>query len=263
MDWSLLLLRVALIFYCLGFVNSLVPVLGGGRRTLRLTPWIAALGALTHTGALVALGLRLQRCPLETLPEVLSVLGWAAVPIYLFAHWRYGLEVLHVIILPLVLVVLFVANLLPRPLVPVAPALAPALLRFHLTVIALAVAALFLSFAASLVYVLIDRALKSKRPARFFLRLPSLERCDSVGRMSLLWAFPLLTLGIITGAIASAALGNAVWAWRPRETLAVLAWVILGVVVVARLGWGWRGRNAALLTIVGFSAVLLRMLGVY
>jgi ABC-type uncharacterized transport system permease subunit len=130
-------------------------------------------------------------------------------------------------------------------------------------VIVLAVAALFLAFATSLVYVLIDRALKSKRPARFFLRLPSLERCDVVARTALLWAFPVLTLGIITGAIASAALGNAAWAWHPRETLAILAWVILGIVVVARLGWGWRGRNAALLTITGFTALLLRMLGVY
>ncbi|MGH2670015.1 MAG: cytochrome c biogenesis protein CcsA, partial [bacterium] len=119
------------------------------------------------------------------------------------------------------------------------------------------------SFAASLAYLLVDRALKAKRPARFVTRLPSLERCDSVGRISLLWAYPLLTLGIVTGAVASAASRHTFWAWQPNETLAVLAWAILGVVVLARLGWGWRGRSSAILTIVGISSLLLRMLGVY
>jgi ABC-type uncharacterized transport system permease subunit len=262
MEWSLRLLRVALVFYCLGFVSCFVPVLAGGSRTVRLTPWLAAAGAIAHTGALVALGVALGRCPLVTLPEILSAVGWAAVLIYLVTYVRYRIEVLHVIILPLVLVVLFVSNLLPEALVPVAEPLRPSLLRFHVGVIVLAVAALFVTFAASLVYILVDRALKAKRRARFFLKLPSLERCDRIGKVSLLWAFPLLTLGIITGATVSASVHRTLWTWEPRETLAVLAWVILGVVVVARIGWGWRGRNAALLTILGFCAILVRMLGV-
>jgi ABC-type uncharacterized transport system permease subunit len=263
MDWSLLLLRAALLLYLLGFVNALVPLLLGSRRTVRATPWLAAGGALAHTAGLVANGLALGRCPLATLPEVLSALAWAAVLIYLVTWWRSGLEVLHPIILPLVLVVLCISNLLPEGVVPVSDTLRPAVLRFHLTAIVLGVGALFVTFAASLLYVVVDRLLKAKRPPRAALRLPSLEICDSVGRVSLLWAFPLLTFGIVSGALVSAGLGRPFWNWEPRETLAILAWVILGVVVVARLGWGWRGRNAALLTIVGFAAVLLRMLGVY
>jgi len=262
MNWSLLLLRVALLFYALAFVATFVPVLSGSRRTVRVTPWLAAAGVLAHTGALLALGLALGRCPLGTLPEVLSVLAWAVVLVYLGMVWRYRLEVLHAIILPLVLVVLFVSNVLPEEVVPIAAPLRPWLRPLHLTVIIFGMAALFVTFAASLVYVLVDRALKAKRPARFFLALPSLETSESVGRTSLFWAYPLLTLGIVTGAIYSAGLTGHFWSWRSRETLAVLAWLILGVVVVARLAWGWRGRKAAILTIVGFAAVFLRMLGI-
>jgi len=262
MDWSLALLRIALGFYCLGFVTSFVPV--PARLTIgRLTPWLAILGWVAHTGALVSLGVALKRCPLATLPEVLSALAWSAVLVYLAAFWRWRLEVLHVVILPLVLIVLFVSGLLPPDVIPVTESLRPSLLRFHLTVIIFGVAALFITFAASVAYVLLDRALKSKSPARSSLKLPSLESCDSVGQASLLWAFPLMTLGIITGAVVSASINHTFWAWQPRETLAVLAWAILAVVVVARLGWGWRGRKVALLTIVAFGFVLLRMLGVY
>lgn len=262
MDFSLVLLRTALAFYCLGFVNSFVPHLAR-LKTARFTPHLALLGWVAHTGALWALGVGLERCPLGTVPEVLSVLAWSVIAIYLVVFWRYRLEVLHVVILPLVLVVLFVSGLLPEDLIPVGARLRPSLLRFHLTVIIFAVAALCITFAASLAYVLLDRALKAKRPGRLFAKLPSLEICDSVGQMSLLWAFPLMTLGIVTGAIVSASINHTFWTWEPKEILAVLAWAILAVVVVARIGWSWRGRNAALLTIVAFVAVLLRMLGVY
>ncbi len=262
MDWSLLLLRGALLFYALAFVNTFVPVLTGGRRTARFTPWLAVAGAFAHTGAIVTLGLALDRCPVGTLPEVLSILAWTTVLVYLVIVWRYRIEVLHAIILPMVLVVLFVSDLLPGQVVPIAEPLRPWLRPLHIFVIVLAVAALFITFAASLVYVLVDRALKAKRPARFFLALPSLERCENVGRTSLFWAYPLLTLGIITGAIFSASLYGHFWTWKPQETLAILSWMILGIVVVARLGWGWRGRKAAILTIVGFAAVFLRMLGI-
>ncbi len=262
MDWSLVLLRIALAAYGLGFVASFVPA-PGRLAAGRLTPWLTGAGWAAHTGSLVGLGIAMKGCPLATLPGVLSALAWSAVAVYLAAFWRWRLEVLHVLVLPLVLVVLFVSGRLPEEVIPVGEPLRPTLWIVHLTVIIFGVAALFVTFAASVAYVLLDRALKSKSPRRFLPRLPSLEICDSVSQVSLRWAFPLMTLGIITGAVLSASLKHAFWAWQPQETLAVLAWAILAVVVVARQGWGWRGRKAALLTIVAFGCVLLRMLGVY
>jgi ABC-type uncharacterized transport system permease subunit len=263
MDWGLAFLRAALIFYALGFLAALAPLLSEGRRrTGGLTPWLALTGAACHTAALFALGWSLQRCPLSTLPETLSALSWASVLLYLAVWWVYRIEVLHVVILPLSIVVLFVSKIMPGEVLPVAAPMRAPLLRLHLTTIILGVAALFITFAASLVYLIIDRALKAKRPARFFASLPSLERCDRIGRQSLLWAFPLLTFGIVTGAVVNESLTGNPWAWRPRETLAVIAWALLGLVLAARLGWGWRGRKSALLTILGFGLVFLRMLGI-
>jgi ABC-type transport system involved in cytochrome c biogenesis permease subunit len=262
MDASLVFLRIALLCYGLGFLVVLVPLLGGGRRAVVVTPWLAAAGAIAHTGAMVTLSLALGRCPVETLPEVLSALAWVAVLVYLAAWARCRLDVLHLIILPLVLVIMMVSEILPARIVPLAEGLKPTVLRFHLTAIILGVAALFITFAASLVYVLVDRVLKSKRALRFSLPLPSLQRSDAIARLSLMWAFPILTIGIITGAVLNAAETGSYWSWNPRETLSLIAWGILAVVVVARAGWGWQGRRAAILTILGFAAVFLRMLGI-
>jgi ABC-type transport system involved in cytochrome c biogenesis permease subunit len=262
MNLSLVLLRIALLCYGLGFLAVLIPLLGGGRRVVKVTPWMAGAGAIAHTGAMVALSLALGRCPIETLPEVLSALAWVTVLVYLAAWARYRLDVLHLIILPMVLVIMVVSKILPDDIVPLADGLRPSMLRFHLTAIILGVAALFITFAASLVYVIVDRVLKSKRAPRFSLSLPSLQRSDAIARLSLMWAFPILTIGIITGAILNAAETGTYWSWNSRENLSLIAWVILAVVVVARVGWGWRGRKPAILTIFGFAAVFLRMLGV-
>lgn len=259
---ALFLLRAALLFYAAGFVTAFRPIAGEGRRGIWLTPWLAGAGALFHTLSLFALGWGLKRCPLGTLPEVLSALAWASVIIYLAVWWRYRVEVLHVIVLPLSIIVLFISKVMPGEVLPVPEHLRPSILRFHLGSIVLGVAALFITFAASLLYLIVDRALKAKRPVQFFRTLPSLDGCDRIGRLSLMWAFPLLTLGIVTGAIYTESLTGSPWTWQPRETLAILSWIILGIVVVARIGWGWRGRRAAYLTLLGFGMVFLRMLGV-
>jgi ABC-type uncharacterized transport system permease subunit len=262
MNAALICLRAALALYALGFGTALYALIAEKTRPLAFTPWVAGLGWLCHTAALLFLGWSLKRCPLATLPEVLSALAWASVLVYLVVSLRTTITVLHIIVLPLSMIVLVLSKVLPGTMLPVAEPLRASVLRFHLTAIILGVAALTVTFAASVAYVVADRALKSKRPGRYFQMLPSLEGCDRLGRRSLLLAFPLLTLGIVTGAIANENLTGTAWTWQPRETLAVLSWVLLGIVVVARVGWGWRGRKAALLTILGFSLVFLRMLGV-
>jgi ABC-type uncharacterized transport system permease subunit len=262
LDAALNFLRAALVLYGAGFATALAAVLREGTRAARWTPWIASAGALFHTAGMFALGRALGRCPLGTLPEVLAGMSWAAIVIYLFVWWRYRVEVLHIVVLPLALIVLIISKILPDEMIPVEPAMQPALLDIHLGTIIIAVGVLFVTFAASLVYLVVDRALKAKKPARFFRSLPSLEGCDRMGRLSLLWGFPLLTFGIVTGAIVNDAKYGYPWAWQTRETLSILAWLLLAVVLVARLGWGWRGRKPAFITLVGFGLVFLRMFGV-
>jgi len=83
-----------------------------------------------------------------------------------------------------------------------------------------------------------------------------------MGKLSLMWGFPLLTLTIVTGGIWSANFRSRYWLWEGKETFALLAWMILGIIITARLLRGWRGRKAAYLTIVAFAALIMRMIGV-
>jgi ABC-type transport system involved in cytochrome c biogenesis permease subunit len=121
-------------------------------------------------------------------------------------------------------------------------------------------AALCVAFGMSLVYLLQDGALKSKRP-RLLEVLPSLEVCDRVGYDAVLWGFPLLTLGILTGALWSASVHERLFRGGAKQTFSVLAWIVFAAVLYFRIARGFRGRKSAYLTIAGFALGLLTLLG--
>ena len=259
MELNLLLARLDLAFYLSGIALAFAAVLSRRPALLRWVPAAALGGLLLHGASLLNLWRISGEPPLDQAAGRISLLAWAAVLVYVIAAFFFRLEILGVIILPLAAVLMLVSGYLPTDVVRVPEAVQPSLRWFHISVATLGVAALFLAFGASVVYLVQERGLKAKRGSRIFLRLPSLQRCETAGHRALLWGFPLLTVAIITGAIWSA---NARASWHlSQKTPAPLAWAILCIVLYARLVTGWRGRKAAYLTIVAFAAVLVRMLG--
>src|SRR5436853_54049 len=123
-----------------------------------------------------------------------------------------------------------------------------------------ALAALFIAFAAAVMYLIQERALKSKHSIRFYTWLPSLDICDDLAYRSLAIGFPLITLGIITGALWAQAVWG-VWARDAKVLFSFLTWLVYMLLIFYRLIAGWRGRKAAYLSIVGFIGVLVTFLG--
>ena len=261
MDLDLLLARLDLILYLLGAGLAFTSVLGGRARLMRWVPILALAGWLAHGAVLLRIGFATGRLPLDQAPDRISFLAWAAVLVYVVAAWIFRMEILGVIILPLTVVLLLTSGFLPTDAVVVPERIQPGLLAFHIAVATLGVAALFLAFGSSIIYLVQERGLKAKRPGGLLVRLPSLQTCEAAGHRALLWGFPLLTLAIVTGTVWSANVRASYWMQLPRETLSLLAWALLALVLFARLVYGWRGRKAAYLTIAAFAAVLVRMLG--
>jgi ABC-type uncharacterized transport system permease subunit len=260
---DLFLARLALAFYLAGVVVSFVSVLAGRSKLVRWLPGLALAGLVLNIVSFVRVWLVTGQVPLEGTPERISALAWVAVLIYLIAALLYRLEILGVIILPLAVILELVSNFLPTDVVLVPERVQPGLRLFHITVAILGVAALFLAFGASIVYLVQERGLKSKRSPRLPIKLPSLAGCDRSGHLALLWGFALLTVAIVTGAVWSANARAHYWLASGREDLALLAWIIIALILFARLVRGWRGRKVAYLTIVAFMAVLARMLGAF
>jgi ABC-type transport system involved in cytochrome c biogenesis permease subunit len=105
-------------------------------------------------------------------------------------------------------------------------------------------------------YLIQEKAIKDKRRGFFFRRLPSLKLLDSVGYASLVVGFPLLTFGIISGVIYAQIVRGQFWTWDPREIFAAITCLVYAALVHERLVVGWRGKRAAVMTIVGFAILL-------
>lgn len=101
----------------------------------------------------------------------------------------------------------------------------------------------------------------ASKPA-FAKRLPSLDVLDEVSYRGIAFGFPLLTIGIITGAIWADQAWGRWWGWDPKETWSLITWLFYGAYLHTRLTMGWRGRHSAILAVVGLVVVLFTYLGV-
>jgi ABC-type transport system involved in cytochrome c biogenesis permease subunit len=111
-------------------------------------------------------------------------------------------------------------------------------------------------------YLIQDGLLKSKRFNVLYSKLPALDFLDRLNQQSIVTGFPLLTLGIITGALSAEFSRGSYLNWNPEQTWALVTWVFYFVVLMGRLTVGWRAKRAAYLTIIGFAGVILTLIGV-
>jgi len=163
----------------------------------------------------------------------------------------------------LVLIGRFIAALSSRQInLMLQPALQSNWLPVHATIAILANGFLAMGFCSGIMYLLQERELKAKRFGFFYSRLPSLESLDYLNQHCLTIGFPLLTLGIVTGALWAKQAWGAYWHWDPKETWSLITWLIYAGLLHQRFTVGWRGRRTAIMAVVGFAAVLFTLWGV-
>jgi cytochrome c-type biogenesis protein CcsB len=254
------LLRAVLLLYVAsagGFIAYLATV----REPLRrVGPGLLAAAAALHGLQIADRSFALGHIAVTSFDEGLSFLAFSLAILYLLLDRRLVLAVLGAVIAPLASLLVGVSILVSSGATDLPPALRSAWLPVHVTLAFLGNAVFALAFATSLVYVFEDSRLKAKRPGRRRL-LPSLERLDDLNHRLLSWGFPLLTLGIVTGAIWAHFAWGRFWSWEAREIWSVITWSLYALLLHGR-SVGWRGRRAATLTILGFAVLLVSFVSV-
>ena len=86
-------------------------------------------------------------------------------------------------------------------------------------------------------------------------------RLDEIAYRAVVVAYPLLTVMLVLGAVWADIAWGTYWSWDPKETSALMTWLIYGGYLHARVVKGWRGSRSAWLLIVGFAAVLFTYYG--
>ncbi|MDZ8025233.1 MAG: c-type cytochrome biogenesis protein CcsB [Nostoc sp. DedQUE11] len=93
-------------------------------------------------------------------------------------------------------------------------------------------------------------------------RLSLAETLDNISYRIIGLGFPLLTIGIIAGGVWANEAWGSYWSWDPKETWALITWLVFAAYLHARITRGWQGRRPAILAATGFVVVWVCYLGV-
>ena len=221
-------------------------------------------GFLIHSISIGYGFLQSGHLPVQNLHQTLSIAGWAIAGMFLFLTYRFNLKVLGVYAAPLVAIVMIICMRLPAEgtLVQAKTLFSNIWLVSHVVIIFVGEAAFALACGAGLLYILQERAIKTKHHGFFFKRLPALELLDNTGYACIVVGFSLLTIGLITGFVYAKSIWGSFWSWDPKEVWSGIAWLIYAALLHGRLALGWRGRKAAIMSIIGFGILLFTFLGV-
>jgi cytochrome c-type biogenesis protein CcsB len=215
-----------------------------------------SLAAFIALGVSVLLrGIVVGRGPWGNMFEFTVAFAFSMLGGYLFLQRRYAIRSIGFIPLGVALMLLLYASSLPSEIAPLVPALQNApLLTIHVGMAVLSYGIFATSFAAGVAYL-------AQGPKDRFAWLPSHKVLDEVAYRAVIIGFPIFATMIILGSWWASIAWSRYWGWDPKETAALVTWLVYAVYLHARNQRSWAGRPAALLLVVGFGMVLVTYSG--
>ncbi|MGW8323071.1 MAG: c-type cytochrome biogenesis protein CcsB [Thermodesulfobacteriota bacterium] len=249
-SWLLYLLHAAFRKKAMGIAGDVAAVAGLLLQTL-------SMGVRWMESHRMGIG----HAPLSNLYESMVFFSWTIALIFLIFARKFQNRLLGAFVMPLVFLSLASTSLMNPEIEPLVPALQSNWLTAHVITCFLGYAAFAVAFSLSLLYLLKSRGGEGAE-GLLQARLPPADLLDDYSYRIIAVGFPMLTLGIITGAAWANEAWGTYWSWDPKETWSLIVWLIYAAYLHARLARGWQGRRAAWLSVIGFAATLFCYLGV-
>lgn len=230
-----------------------------GRMGVALT----IIGFLLSVAGVLLRALAAHRAPWGNMFEFTITAMVLIVGVYLILLWRTGMRWLGLPVTLLAAVgnglavtVFYVA------VAPLVPALHSVWFLIHIVAAAISGAAFNVGGVMSILYLIKKRA-EDRGDVRGYLeRLPSSRKIDLIAYRFLAFAFPLWTFTVAAGAIWAEYAWGRYWGWDPKETWALVTWVIYAGYLHARSTAGWRGTRAAVIAIIGLTSFWFNFVGI-
>nr|YP_007507301.1 cytochrome c biogenesis protein [Gonium pectorale]BAM85988.1 cytochrome c biogenesis protein [Gonium pectorale] len=234
--------------------------------------------------------------PLSNLYESLMFLAWCCTFLYLIYSTSFTIlveKILGSIIAPCALLMnAFATFSLPKEMqdsAPLVPALQSNWLMMHVTVMIISYATLIIGSLLSILFLIlnmiyadshiINRLTTNNVSLTKFTWLffgsnntesaeknaglmVLLLKLDSLSYRIIGLGFPFLTIGILSGAVWANEAWGSYWSWDPKETWALLTWLVFAIYLHTRLTKGWEGKKPAVIASIGFLVVWFCYLGV-
>lgn len=226
--------------------------------------------------------------PLSNLYESLLFLTWCLTFTQIILEYKNKNITIGTVNAPISLfIVSFASFSLPidmQEASPLVPALRSNWLMMHVTIMMISYATLMIGSLLSMLFLIIARdnysdiQNKHKKEEnnlyninknslifhknKHTTKVTLLESIDNLSYRTIGLGFPLLTIGIIAGAVWANEAWGSYWSWDPKETWALITWLIFASYLHSRLVKSWSGKKPAILASFGFLIVWICYLGV-
>ena len=249
-ETSVIWLRVAAALYSLGLLHAILTLIRKRDQLFRVALGAFSVAAVFHFVSIIEEGLIQNHCPIANVYETLSMCAFLLTVIFLFVYWRYKLESLSVFVFPLVFVMALIATMSNPVATWSSQAVRGVWLTVHIVLVLLGYASLAIMAVASLLYLIQERELKTRKPHKFYYRLPPLGTLDDLISKSMAFGFAFITLGLIAAITWSFIEHRTNWMSEPSIDISFFTWGAYLVMVFLRVTAGWRGRKAAVMAVV-------------
>jgi ABC-type uncharacterized transport system permease subunit len=251
----LIWLRIATVLYGLGLLHILLLVTRKDERLTRVAVPAVGLGLVFHFVSITETALIYGYADLLTIRHAESVLALILVAVFMVVYARYATASPGIFVFPLVFLLTFASAVGQHS--TMAPVFhSKGWIAVHVLLLLAGYASLFLSFVASLLYIVQSRSLKAKQSVAWLTKLPSLQTIDDLGYKALLLGFPFMTLGLIAGSVVAHEQFGPTYFTDPKVLLSMLMWGVYMLLLYTRWSSGWRGRKAAYLATFAFGAAV-------
>lgn len=251
----------AFVLAALAFAFSVVR--RGQPRQVRYSWWIGTglltLGALGVVIGLTILGVLTGRMPVANMYESLTftIAAFAVAAVAFEVRLRQGWVGLCAAVTAFAALTLI--HNLPvhmRRREPLVAVLDSAWLNFHVTTLMVSYGLFLMAFIFSLLYLMKDYS--HGRPRW----MPDKELFERMTYRSIQVGWPLLGIGIFLGAVWANTAWGSYWSWDPKETWALITWLVYALYLHLRINRGWSGRRSVWVAVLGFIMVLITYFGV-
>ncbi|MGD9567011.1 MAG: c-type cytochrome biogenesis protein CcsB [Sedimentibacter sp.] len=249
---------ISFIIYIVAMLSFFVFLVGKNDKVGKVAFGLSMAGFIVHTVAMILRIVESGRLPFSNQYEFASCFAWGIVLCYLVIHFRYKFTSMGAFIMPLAVLMMGYASVLPKNIKPLMPALQSNWLYFHVGSAIISYGSFAVACGLSIMYLFNQKNVNSN----FNNKLPDEEVCDYLSYRVIAFGYLMLTIVIISGAIWAKYAWSRYWTWDPKETWSLITWLIYSVYLHLRFNRGWKGKSAAWFSIIGFVSIIFTFVGV-
>ncbi|PIS37400.1 MAG: c-type cytochrome biogenesis protein CcsB [Nitrospirae bacterium CG_4_9_14_3_um_filter_53_35] len=264
LQWELRVFWVVVTLYGISALFYLFHLFAPDRGSGKIGSWILRTAVLLHTGMILLRSYAGGRPPFQSLYESLSWFSWSTVMVYLYMERRWNKVFLPGLIVTLMAsgACLFALFTREPEINPLFPALQSNWFVPHVVLAFLSYAVFVVSSSVEIVYVFLRPAVLKGKGKSYGLLPGNLETFHRSAYNLVLFGYPLLTFGIISGAVWADNAWGRFWSWDPKETWSLITWTVFTIYMHAMTIPKWRGWQASLFNILGFICMIMTFIGV-